>query len=304
MYTIRANFDFHYTFALRNALRHVADRLGFILIQDDSIPGNSLYVNDKPIGYIVYEDAFHFVDQHIKHMNANDYQKIFKYHYSPNIIDYTKLPIDSKYLDRIIPCGLWRSWTSVEGNGGINYKWNKHDLLTRNRSIDVQATMRHTNSGTPPDPKDWPAWSNARLTLMNGARSMATEGYNTVVHMKPRDVYANSLKDTKLGFIWSASSYLGWKIGEFIQEGVIMITEPLGKDYPLCNNVVLEDGVHCIFEKNPKNFVDVAKELLKDPAKMQEIKTNCLNLWEDKLSQDKIGEWFFKELIDAYNEGS
>ena len=37
MYTIRANFDYHYTHAMRNSLRHVADRLGFKLIEDNSI---------------------------------------------------------------------------------------------------------------------------------------------------------------------------------------------------------------------------------------------------------------------------
>jgi len=296
MNQIKINFDFHYPLPILWALESVAKRLMFDIVIDKNIPVNSFFVNGIPVGYVVYEDAMHFNDHHIINMNAHNYQKIFKFHYSPNVIDYSKLPIHTKYLNRSVPCGLWRYWESQPGYIG----WDKEDLLTRDRDIDVMSTMRCTNSGTPADPALWPAWATIRKDLMQQTHEMRLAGYKTVYEMKPREVYANSLKDTKLGFIWSASSYLGWKIPEFIQEGVIMITEPLGNDYPLLNGVVLEDGIHCIFEKNPKNFSDVAKELLKDTATMQTIKTNVLDLWETKMSKDKAGEWYYNQLMEGY----
>jgi hypothetical protein len=299
MYNIKVNFNHHYPMAILNSLITESTRLGYTVSKNNSIPVNSIYVNDKPVGYVVYEDAFHFGDHHIKNMNANDYKKIFKFHYSPNIIDYSNLPINPKYLDRIVPGGLWRCWETQPKYLG----WDKQDLLTRSRNIDIVSTMRYTNSGTPKDPKNWPEWSHVRKNLMEQTHQLRTEGYKTVYEMKPRDVYVNQiLKNTKLGFIWSASSYLGWKIPEFIQEGVIMITEPLGKDYMLCNDVAIEDGVHCIFEKNPKHFSDVAKELLKDTATMQKIKSNCLDLWESKLSRPSVGEWYFNQLVEGYTK--
>jgi hypothetical protein len=305
MYNITANFDFFYTFPIRNALRDVANHLGFTLTHDASITSSSIHVNGKPVGYILYSDAMHFLDDQIIEMNSKDYKKIFKFHYSPNLIDYPKLfsqiKLDTKYLDKIVPCGLWRPWDWETDH----YKgWNKNHLMTKPRSIDVISAMRYSNSGTPPWPNLhlWPQWSFDRLTLIKQAQRLKGEGYNTITEMTGRDVYADRLADTKIGFIWSASSYLGWKIPEFIQEGVVMITEPLGKDYPLCNDVILEDGVHCVFEKNPKNFADVAKELLNDPATLNKIKENCLNLWEDKWSPSKVGQWFFKELIEGYKQ--
>ena len=287
--------------SVMNSLITESERLGYKIFQDKNLPVNSLYVNEKAVGYIVYEDAMQFGDHHIIHMNANDYKKIFKFHYSPNIIDYSKLPIDSKYLDRIVPCGLWRCWETQPEYLG----WDKKDLLGRKRNIDVVSTMRHTNSGTPKDPKNWPAWSHIRQNLMQQTLDMRAEGYKTVYEMKPRHTYVNDiLKNTKISFIWSASSYLGWKIPEFIQEGVVMITEPLGKDYPLCNDVILEDGVHCIFEKNPKYFSDVAKELLKDTVTLKKLRSNCLDLWENKLSRSKVGEWYFNQLIEGYEQSN
>lgn len=299
MYTLRINFNFHYPMPIYHALQEESKRLGYEIHLDKDIPINSIYVNDKPIGYVVYEDPLHFQDHHIIHMNKNDYKKIFKFHYSPNVLDYSTLPIDTKYLDRIVPCGLWRYWeTQAEYSG-----WDKQSLLTKDRSIDVVASMRYINSGSDKDPKNWAPWAHERRSLISQAFDMRSEGYETVYEMKPRNVYVNSiLKNTKIGFIWSASSYLGWKIPEFIQEGVVMITEPLGKDYKLCNDVVIEDGVHCIFEKNSKYFADVAKELLKDTVTLQQLKSNCLDLWENKLSAPKVAEWYFNQLVEGYEK--
>ena len=98
MYNIKVNFNHHYPMAILNSLITESTRLGYTVSKNNSIPVNSIYVNDKPVGYVVYEDAFHFGDHHILNMNANDYKKIFKFHYSPNIIDYSNLPINPKYL--------------------------------------------------------------------------------------------------------------------------------------------------------------------------------------------------------------
>ena len=167
--------------------------------------------------------------------------------------------------------------------------------MTRPRPIDVTAQMRHINSS-----KNWYPWSHIRFQLKNLAKSMNDRGFNTSFKMIGRKNYEKKLLDTNTAFIWSATSYLGWKVCEFLEQGVIMITEPLGKDYPLCNGVVLEDDVHCVFCNDPNQFEDVVKQLLADPVRVNRIRKNILDLWESKLTQKHVGRWYLNKIIETY----
>ena len=167
--------------------------------------------------------------------------------------------------------------------------------MTRPRPIDVTAQMRHINSS-----KNWYPWSHIRFQLKNLAKSMNDRGFNTSFKMIGRKDYEKKLLDTNTAFIWSATSYLGWKVGEFLEQGVIMITEPLGKDYPLCNDVVLEDDVHCVFCNDPNQFEAVVKQLLADPVRVNRIRKNILDLWESKLTQKHVGRWYLNKIIETY----
>ena len=167
--------------------------------------------------------------------------------------------------------------------------------------MDVIATMRWSNSGTPANSTK--KWAVSRRTLVKQASILGSEGYKVYTGKKlPVKTYKQLLLDTKIGFIWSASAYLGWKIPEFTQTGVIMITEPLGNDYPLINNVIFEHEKHCIFESNPNNFNKIAKSLLKHPNKMKELRKYILNLWESKLAPMKVGEYYYKTLKKGFQD--
>ena len=294
MNTIKGHFSHHYTTNIYRALSSVKEELGFEIINDTSLPKEFLYVNDTLVGYISWWDSMNFTTHDLNNMKHNDFRIIFKYHYSPNLVDYS---IYEKYQTRIVPCGLWRCWEDEPSYVG----WNKSKILNQHRDIDIMASMRHHNSGTIKLSSDkWPNWVNIRLKLKESATELIKEGYSVETKMVDRSKYLNMLRRSKLSYIWSASSYLGWKIPEFIQEGVIMITEPLGKDYPLCNDVILEDGVHCIFCNNPNKFNDVAKETLRDNTLMSQIRKNCLDLWETKLNRRAVGTWYFNKIMESY----
>lgn len=283
-YKIRINFSHHYTRHILVALKTT----GADIEHDPNIKPEFIYVNDELVGYIAWWDSLKFTPANLKDMAENDFKIIFKFHYSPNVIDYS---IYGKYEDRIVPCGLWRTWETED----INYKWNKHNIMTRPRPIDVTAQMRHINSS-----KNWYPWSHIRFQLKNLAKSMNDRGFNTSFKMIGRKDYEKKLLDTNTAFIWSATSYLGWKVCEFLEQGVIMITEPLGKDYPLCNGVVLEDDVHCVFCNDPNQFEAVVKQLLADPVRVNRIRKNILDLWESKLTQKHVGRWYLNKIIETY----
>jgi hypothetical protein len=295
MNTIRGHFSHHYTTNIYRALDSVKTLLGFELINDTSLPKEFIYVNDALVGYISWWDSMKFTNSDLLNMKENDFKIIFKYHYSPNIIDYSTY---GKYENRIVSSGLWRCWEDEPAYLG----WEKDIILNHTRDIDVMASMRHHNSGTIKLPEDkWPNWVNIRKTLKDSAEDMGNNGYHTYAKMINRSSYVNMLRRTKLSYIWSASSYLGWKIPEFIQEGVVMITEPLGKNYPLCNDAIIEDGIHAIFCNNHKKFNDIAISVLKDNSLINDIKKNCLNLWETKLNRTSVGTWYYNKITEAYD---
>ena len=281
---VRINFSHHYTRHILKALKST----GANIEHDPNILPEFIYVNDELVGYIAWWDSIEFTPADLKVMAEHDFKLIFKFHYSPNVMDYS---IYGKYEDRIVPCGLWRTWETEDPN----YKWDKNDTLIRSRPIDVTAQMRHINSNN-----IWYPWSHVRFQLKNLAKAMNDRGFNTSFKMIGRKAYEKKLLDTNTAFIWSATSYLGWKICEFLEQGVIMITEPLGKDYPLCNGVVLEDDVHCVFCDDPSKFEDVTKQLLADPERVKRIRKNILDLWESKLTQSNVGKWYYNKIIETY----
>ena len=282
------NKEEYYLQPIYDSLKLVSNKFKFKVEKDKRLIPCTISFNGKLLAYIAYADRFRFSNKDLKILSKKDFKIIFKYHYSPNIFDYSIYP---KYKDKIIPCGLYRWWKDID--------FNKELFLNKERNVDVIATMRWYNKGTPPTSKK--KWVIARKAIINEAEKLKQEGYKTFYgKVLPINTYKKILLDTKIGFIWSASAYLGWKIPEFIQTGVVMITEPLGKDCPLINNTILEHEKHCIFESNPYNFGKVAKKLLSYPKKLKEMRKNVLNLWENKLYPEKVGEYYYKKLKETY----
>lgn len=290
MYKIQINLGGKwdsYLVPIYQALKLVENKFDFTIKKSKSIPTWSITVNGEIVAYIAHADGFHFSKLDWGNISKRDYQRIFKFHYSPSVFDYS---IYGAYKDRILPCGLYRWWKST--------KFNRQDLLTRKRPVDVVALMRCYNTATPSNSKK--AWVVARKTLKLEAQKLE-KFYNIRARANiPFEKYEKLLLDTKIGFIWSATSYLGWKIPEFTQQGVVMITEPLGKNYPLVNDTVFENNVHCVFCKDPNLFGQVAVKLLKDKERFNYLQKNVINLWEKKLAPEKVGEWYFKKIIEVY----
>lgn len=270
----------YYSKPLLHCLEMVKDECGFDMEWSENIPPYQIWIGKKPIAYIDIADGCNLRKDRKAIIDEADYKVIFKFHVDTTL-NY------GKYGDRIVPCGLYRWWPHV--------KFDKRNLLTRKRPIDVVALMKWWNRSTPRDSKV--AWAVARRTLISQAEELQKKGYNTKAGRKigPHD-YIDLLLDTKIGFIWSASAYLGWKIPEFTQQGVVMITQALGERYPLANDTVFEDGVHCIFCNEPDLFGQVAIELLNDKERLNYLRRNVVELWEKKLAPWQIGKWLYRKI--------
>ena len=94
--------------------------------------------------------------------------------------------------------------------------------------------------------------------------------------------YEAELWDCQIGFDWRGCGYLTHRLIEYIRAGVVPITCPFGEEWPVREDVVLEDGVHGIFCSDPKDFAREAKSLLRDPAKIRQIRRHLLDLWQEK----------------------
>jgi hypothetical protein len=64
----------------------------------------------------------------------------------------------------------------------------------------------------------------------------------------------------------------------------------------------IEGNTFNIFCNDPKKFNDVAINVLKDRSLINDIRKNCLNLWETKLSRKNVGTWYYNKIMEAYNE--
>jgi len=268
------------------ALKSVEKQFDFIIETSDSVPRWSIAVDGKPVVFIAHAKGLGFSKYAWPALMDVDYKKVFKVHYSPNLFNYM---VYRKYADRIVPCGLYRYWE--------NTPFNKQDLLSRKRPIDAVALMRTkfrfaTNKTS---------WIIDRKILISEANRLKELGFNTMAGKKiPMKQYEQLLLDTKIGFIWRVGQLIfGWKIPEFIQQGVVMITPSLGENYPFANGVIFEDNVHCVFCDDPNLYGQTAIKLLKDKERYTRIQKNVVELWEKKLCLEKMGEWYFKEIIEV-----
>ena len=169
------------------------------------------------------------------------------------------------------------------------------DLLTRERPIDVTARMR---TGGYRFPRDLP-WMASRRELVRQAERLEAEGLAVRYGKISFDLYLEELYDTKLGFNYRGFGLLTYRILEYFRAGVVMLTQPLGPEWPLRDDVVLEDGVHCVFCESPEDFRRAALALLKDRAEMKRMRKNILGLWRERLSLRAIGEWHWNHLCKA-----
>lgn len=170
------------------------------------------------------------------------------------------------------------------------------DLLTRSRSIAITARMRVNGD------YHWAAntdWMLARSRIVNQAKLLRYLGHNTKWGLIGDGEYLSELWDTRIGFEWSGNGYLTHRLIEYIRAGVVPITRPLGDEWPIREDVALEDGVHCVFCPDPYRFAQEASRLLLNPQKIARIRRNLLKLWDEKLCPKAQGNWIWSKLKAA-----
>jgi len=271
----------YYVAPILSLLGIASKKFGFELADVRDIPEYAIEVDGKLLAYISHGDGIGLSVNDCKALKADKYESVFKFHYSPSH-DY------GGYRDRIIACGLYRWWPQ--------YNFDSQQILGMERKIDIMARMRIRCS----KPQFYhKPWSKAREILVRTAEKLSENGYSARTSLTKREDYARELLHTKMAFIWTGTAYLGWKIPEFLQQGVIMIHPTLGSEHPLREDVALEDGVHFVCCNNPRDYKKVAKELLKDKQRMESIRKDIAKLWAEKLSPARMADWYYGKLVGA-----
>ena len=252
------------------------------VVENRDIPQLSIVLNKRVVAVV---DPFDepgmnsaFDDEGSTLQRVKDFQPflIFKYQWRRGV-DYPKGTISAGY-----PC--FRNFERPP------------DLLTRPRPIAITARMRVNGDYHWARNTDWMI---ARTRILSQAKLMSNLGHNARWNFSDCSKYAAELWDTQIGFAWSGSGYLTHRIIEYIRAGVVPITRPLGSEWPIREDIVLEDGVHCVFCSDPFDFAREASRLLLDPKKIARIRRNLVTLWEEKLCPKAQGYWLWSKLKEA-----
>lgn len=256
-------------------LRHVDE---ICVIEDESLPELCIIVNGRVLGLVDPYDEWELnspsdeisIAQRIREFKPTI---IFKYQWHRGI-DYPPGTISAGY-----PCVR-------EANRPDN-------LLTRARPIDVMARMRVNGD------YHWginEQWMIARSQIVEQAKLLGILGWNSKWGFVEGDEYDSELWDAQVGFDWRGRGYFTYRLIEYIRAGVVPITRPLGEEWPVREDVILEDGIHCVICPDPLRFASEARLLLMDQAKINKIRRNLVELWREKLSPIAQGYWLWEKL--------
>jgi len=278
--------DHYYKLPIIAGLNAIKDKHGFTI---DKVENNNeilpwalrLYIDDKLIAMVDYSDFPSLFRSYIyKDIDSIEAKCIFKYQYEDGY-DYG--------VNHVISAGY------------VTPIFNDRDYayLDVNRDIDISSQMRtHQHH---PDRKIQ-SWSLARKTLCEIASQLKNEGYSTAINKISTDLYYNDLYRTKIGFNWRGVGFLNFRMMEYLATGVVMLTDPYHSNHPLKEGIYLEDNYTMISCQNPTDFYKESKLLLKDKSKMDFIRKNALELWNEELRNDKLAEFYYSKLLE-YKDG-
>src|SRR5688500_4772691 len=251
------------------------------VVENGDIPPLSIVINGRVLGLVDPFDDYGMEspsDEGSTIQRVRDLKPaiIFKYQWRRGV-DYPPGTISAGY-----PCGRDLDCPP--------------DLLTRTRSTVITARMRvnqdyHLAVNT--------EWMLARSHIVGQARLLERLGHNTKWGLIAGCQYAAELWDAQIGFDWRGNGFLTHRIVEYIRAGVVPITRPLAQEWPIREDVVLEDGIHCIFCPDPADFAGEASKLLLDGEKIARIRRNLLTLWQEKLCPAAQGNWIWGKLKAA-----
>ena len=263
---------------LMSYLAHVNE---ICVVENDGIPWFSITVNGRVLGLVDPSDGWEsaspshegYMVPHIRDLKPS---VVFKYQWRRGS-DYPPGTISAGY-----PCLRQVACPS--------------DLLTRPRPIAITARMRVNHE------YHWAVdeqWMIARSLIVEQAELLEQEGYNSKWGFVAADQYVSELWDAQIGFDWRGAGFLTHRLIEYIRAGVVPITQPFGEDWPVREDVILEDGIHCVFCSDPRKFASEARLLLADQAKLKKIRSNLIELWREKLCPVAQGYWVWEKLKAA-----
>jgi len=252
------------------------------IVENSEIPPLALFVNRRAVAVVdPFDDAdlnSRWDDEGSTRQRIDELQPsiVFKYQWRRGV-DYPSGTISAGY-----PC--------------LDDVAQPADLLTRRRHIAVIARMRgnwdyHWAMDT--------EWMRARSCIVSQIKLLTQLGHQARAGLINSAEYTEELWDSQIGFEWRGTGYLTHRLIEYIRAGVVPITRPLGNEWPIREDVVLEDGVHCIFCPDPYRFAQEASRLLLDPQKIARIRRNLLQLWEEKLCPRAQGYWLWSKIKES-----
>jgi len=256
-------------------LRHVNE---ISVVENREIPPLSIVVNKRVVAVVDPFDDPELEsrwDEGSTRQRIRDFQPsiVFKYQWRRGI-NYPTGTISAGY-----PCAADLSTPA--------------DLLTRKRSIAVIARMRVNND------YHWGVgaeWMKARTCIVGQIKLLTQLGHSARAGLTSAADYTAELWDSQIGFEWRGSGYLTHRLIEYIRAGVVPITRPLGAEWPIREDVVLEHGIHAIFCSDPYRFAQEASGLLLDQQKIARMRRNLLKLWEEKLCPKAQGQWLWSKI--------
>jgi hypothetical protein len=248
------------------------------------IPPQCIVVNGRLVGVVDDEDAW----QAPKDRGDVELAALVK-SLRPKIVFKHQFWTRSNYAPGTVSAGYFAhsdAYREPSPNG----------LDIRPRPIDITARMRingyRAEAGQLP-------WMIQRGQIVEAAQELEDKGLAIRYGRATSAVYHRELFDSKIGFNWRGFGMLTYRIAEYFRAGVVMITQPLGPDWPVREDVVLEDDVHCVFCDDPREFASVARDLLNDEHRLRRIRRNALDLWESKLCLEQMGVWYWNKLKNA-----
>ena len=260
----------YYISPIYDYLKLIENKFNFTVSKTDKGIHGQVFINGKYKAYIDYADYPTLMTEIDKRLIGHDVF-IFKYQYHP----------DYKYKENVVSAGYIGYGSSVE-----------HLRKGSERNIDVIARMRtHQDHASRRDRE----WSISRNTAVNIAKKLADEGFNTRINKINVNDYITELWQSKIGYNWRGLGALNFKIIEYLQTGVVMLSDDLTR-FPIREDVYLEHNKTAIFCEKPEMFYNETKLLLKDSEKIKTISKNCLELWYEKLCPEKHGEWYYNKL--------
>jgi len=260
--------DDYYIKPLYKSLDLIKNKFNFILKISDKEPERGIFLNDKLVALVDFSDG-----QRIwRYMNDYPEVFVFKWQYSRDYDYGSRKMISAGYFSPLM---------------------FKQSYLKETKEVDITARMRVNYTRE---------HNINREKIVDVAKKLKEEGFKTTYGKIDIDLYLQELGTSNIGFNWRGKGCLNFRIIEYIQNEVIMISDELGEKFPIRDDVILENNKHYLACSNPEDFYSTSKNILRDTNRQKELRNNIKKLWKEKLCPEKTGEWYYKKIKELENK--